>query len=329
MKRKIFKAISLILSVLCCLSLFACGGNGENGKNPDDKPTKDSLSYNLTANQMDAVFDLSFDLVDVAVVDRYEADYLISCVSGLQDLTVIDVNGIEFSKENFCFITRKNSNLDEYINAAMYNIQEFPIDVNFSNNKTGVMHYDMDLYKIAELCGLQNLVLSIPDPEVYLTDTPTGEWQTVCQRGMFNIGWTLPPDSKGFNRLDSLVYRHDNGHSDGVEINILKTVATAMGFFTESGDYYVQPIEWKDIETKLNDGTVDVIMGAIVDTPALREKFDVTSPHMQNSYCLVVRKQDAEKYSSLTELKNARFCAASGSEGESLIKGYLTDILLK
>lgn len=328
MKQKFFKAFALILSLLSCLGLFACGGNQGSNNDLPDTPNTPSLSYYLSDNQVDAVFDLSFNLCDVAVVDRYEADYLTSCVAGLENLSIIEVNGINFEKENFCFITRKNTNFADYINAAMYKIQQETIDVNFSNNKTGQMRYDMDLYKIAELAGLQNLILTIPDPEVYLTDTPSGEFELIKQKGMFMIGWTCPPDSKGFNRLDSLVNRHDNGHSDGVEMNILKTVAVAMGFYTESGDTFVKPIEWENVETALNSGVVDVIMGAMVDSPALREKFDVTYPHMQNSYCLVVRKEDAQKYSSLSALKTAKFCAAEGSEGESLIKGYLTDILL-
>ena len=319
MKNKFFKGLSVLLSLTCCLALFSCKDN--------PSPSEQSISYNLTDNQYDAVFDVAFNVSDVAVVDRYEADYLINCVAGCENLTVIDVDGISFAQEKFCFITRKNTNFDEYINAAMYKIQEQTIDVNFSNNKTGSMRYDMDLYKIGKIDGVQDLILTINEPSVSLSDTPTGEFERIKNNGMFLIGWTLPPDSKGFNRLDSLLYRHDNGHSDGTEMNILKGVASAMGFDTESGDYYVRPIEWNNVEEDLNSGVVDVIMGAIVDTPTLREKFDVTFPHMQNSYCLVVRKEDADKYTSLSSLKSAKFCAASGSEGETLIKGYLTEIL--
>ncbi len=321
MNKTLCKILSFILCIFCLTNLFAC-------KSEEKKPIKTKLDCLLSNNQVEALANVAYSLADVALVDRYEADYVISSFTDMDTLTVIDIEGISFAKEQFCFITKKGSNFADYINAALYYIQENSIDVNFSNNKTGQLYYNMDLYKIADLFGLSNMVLTIPEPSATLYDTPSGAYEDIVNRKMFKIGWTCPPDSKGLNRLDSLIFRHDNAHTDGAEMDILKSVATAMGFYTESGDTFVLPIEWDNVEQSLNNGTIDVVAGAICDTAEIREKFSVTYPHMENSYVLVVRKTDINKFSSLDSLKSAKFSTAKGSEGESLINGFLKEILL-
>ena len=79
-------------------------------------------------------------------------------------------------------------------------------------------------------------------------------------------------------------------------------------------------INWDTKETELKAKNIDVIWNGLTVTEERRENMDFSTSYLVNRQCVVVHKDDAEKYKTAESLKDALISAEKGSAGETAIK---------
>ena len=79
-------------------------------------------------------------------------------------------------------------------------------------------------------------------------------------------------------------------------------------------------INWATKETELKAKNIDVIWNGLTVTEERRENMDFSTSYLINRQCVVIHKDDAEKYTSAESLKDALVSAEKGSAGETAIK---------
>ena len=69
----------------------------------------------------------------------------------------------------------------------------------------------------------------------------------------------------------------------------------------------------------LESKDIDCVWNGMTITDAIEAAADCTAPYMYNTQVAVIKKADAEKYKTLTNLQGASIAAEGGSAGESVI----------
>jgi len=109
-------------------------------------------------------------------------------------------------------------------------------------------------------------------------------------------------------------YKDENGEWIGFDADYARAVCAKLGVTAEfkeiEWDYKLMALESKDIDCVWNGMTI---------TDAIEAAADCTVPYMYNTQVAVIKKADAEKYKTLTDLQGASIAAEGGSAGESVI----------
>ncbi len=136
-------------------------------------------------------------------------------------------------------------------------------------------------------------------------DTVASDLQYVKDKGELVIGYTeFPP----------LNYFDDKGNFIGFETEFAKAVCKELGVEPK-----FQLIKWAAKETELNSKNIDCIWnGMTIDDDRLAA-FSITTPYMANKQVLVVRAENADKYTTAEALAGAAVVAEQGSAGEGVI----------
>jgi ABC-type amino acid transport substrate-binding protein len=89
----------------------------------------------------------------------------------------------------------------------------------------------------------------------------------------------------------------DTGEMVGYEIDLMHAIAEAGGF-----DIRWKSVEWKGIFGALEARDIDAIISAATITEERRKTFDFSNPYYTISQRLVVRRQDADSVSAISDL---------------------------
>lgn len=323
MKKFLTLICAFVLSLTACAGLFACGGEGDNGDKPTPPAAQTSLNLYETISQSESLVAVKAGEADIALVDAFVAgNYLRT--TDYADFAILEVPGISFEKEQFCMLTKKDTNLDDYINAALYEVQENKVDVYLGRGDFDQV--DMDLVSLANFFGISNLVLDIPEPTYTLDELNIDDIET-SEVGKLKVGYSINPDTKSAFQLESLVAYSHFGCYIGTELYYWRAVAKALDITLDGGDdKYISNIAWGDRARALNNGEVDIIIGAM--TPDNADKFDVSVPYIESSFVMVVNKADLSKYTNTDSLKSAKFAADRDGESKILVENYLKTAIL-
>ncbi len=145
------------------------------------------------------------------------------------------------------------------------------------------------------------------------TDTATAdnassasELDQIKANGKLVIGYTV---------YKPMNYTDDNGEFVGFDTEYAKLVCDELGVTAE----FVE-INWDTKEVDLNSGAIDCIWNGFTITPEREEQLDFTKPYLRNKQVVVIRKDDAAKYTDINSLANGTLTAEKGSAGETAIK---------
>lgn len=111
-----------------------------------------------------------------------------------------------------------------------------------------------------------------------------------------------------------------NGEWTGFETEFAREVGKILGM-----EVKFQIIEWSQKYNELNSGAIDCIWNGFTanssDNGIKRsELVDFSYGYMSNQQCIVVRKDNLAKYTSIDSLKGKEACAEGGSAGASFAK---------
>ena len=135
----------------------------------------------------------------------------------------------------------------------------------------------------------------------------SGDWAYIQAKGELVIGIT---------NYEPMDYQDENDNWIGFDADYARAVCEKLGVKAK-----FQEINWNYKLVDLKSKNIDCIWNGMTINSSIEAEADCTVPYMQNTQVAVVKKTNADKYTSLESLKNATVAAEKGSAGESVIKG--------
>ena len=285
------KVITLIIAALMCLTaLCACSKT--------DSKLNFGKEFVPAGSQLDVLVQLNAKSVDVGIMDSIMAKYYTSQDSKYASaLTVID--GVKLTTEQygianaealFGFVSgiaaRKGSALIYYINNALVEL-----------SKDGALKTLADKFGIAsDLCIDESYTAAEP--------TDTSDWDYIKQNGKLIIGYTL---------FAPIAYE-DGSNLTCFDVELARLVCAKLGIEPE---FVI--INWDTKENSLKGKSIDCIWNGLTIDDDRKAAMEISIPYLNNNQVAVIRKEDAGKYKSTADMKDAIIAAESGSAGEACV----------
>lgn len=135
----------------------------------------------------------------------------------------------------------------------------------------------------------------------------SADWDEIAKKGEMTIGITY---------FQPMNYKDDNGELTGFETEFAQAVCAELGVKAK-----FQEIDWDSKEMELSSKSIDCIWNGLTITDERKQNMDITTPYMENKQVMVVKAENAEKFTSADALKGASVVAEQGSAGEEVAKG--------
>ncbi len=119
----------------------------------------------------------------------------------------------------------------------------------------------------------------------------------------------------GYTEFAPMNYKDDNGELIGFETEFAKAVCAELGVEPQ-----FQLIDWGAKETELKSKTIDCIWNGMTITPDRIEEMEISTAYMANKQVLLVKAENADKYTTAEALSGANIVAEIESAGETVAK---------
>ncbi len=132
------------------------------------------------------------------------------------------------------------------------------------------------------------------------------DWAYIEDKGTLKIGVTI---------FKPMNYTDEDGNWTGFETEFAQKVSEKLGVKAE-----FVTIEWSKKVIELQSKSIDCIWNGMTVTEELKGQIDMSDSYMNNWQVAVIRKADAEKYTTLESMDGAKTVAESKSAGEKAIQ---------
>lgn len=119
----------------------------------------------------------------------------------------------------------------------------------------------------------------------------------------------------GYTEFAPMNYIDDNGNFVGFETEFAKAICKELGVEAK-----FQLIDWSAKETELNGKTIDCIWNGMTITPERLENMSISTPYMANKQVVIVKAENADKYTKAEDFAGANVVAEIESAGEEVAK---------
>lgn len=133
-----------------------------------------------------------------------------------------------------------------------------------------------------------------------------GDWDYIAQKGTFIAGITL---------FEPMNYYDENGELTGFETEFTKAVCEKLGV-----EAVFQEIEWEQKELELNSKNIDAIWNGLTVTEERKENMAFSTSYVRNKQVVVIKADNADKYTDIASMAGASCAAESGSAGQTAIE---------
>ncbi len=272
------KIISLTLALIMCIFVFASCGKEE---------LQFGKEYRALDGQMDVLLQLNAGSIDVGVMDSIMAGYYMNQDTKYSNSLMV-VEGLELSTEQYGIAARKGSGLIKKINSALIELA-----------KEGIVDTLADKYGIkSELCIDKNATVA------ELTDAEKQDWDYIVAQDKFIVGYTI---------FAPIAYE-ENGELIGFDIELAKAVADKLDLTVE-----FKEIDWNSKEALLSGKSIDCIWNGMTITEERLANMEISIPYLNNKQVAVIRIADKDKYTTKESMSKAIVAAEAGSAGESCV----------
>lgn len=294
MKKLLTSLVASLLALIACFSMTACGG----------------VNFTASKDQISALTEVKAGTADVAVIDSVMANYYMG-LTEWNKLQLVEGEEFTFDTEDYAIGFRKIANdtsTKDWIDYALYLVQQ-----------------DGTITTIAKTYHLENVLKAIPE-KAKPADPVAGTdfYDKVIADKTFTIGIT--------EFAPMAIQSHDPGTNGykGFDCEVAKFVADklneVLGLTGENKiSYMPKVITWSEKENELNAGNIDCIWNGFTVTEERKANICFSEPYMINSQSLVIRKTDAETFTTYASMKSAKFIAESGSAGETTVKNVISE----
>ena len=127
----------------------------------------------------------------------------------------------------------------------------------------------------------------------------------------------------GVTIFEPMNYKNADGEWTGFDTEFAKLVGEKLGMEVE-----FELIEWKAKYSELEAGTISCIWNGFTansedEGKPRRDYVDFSNSYMINRQCVVIKKENADKYTTLESLSGKKAAAEKGSAGETAAKGVI------
>ena len=272
----------LLIVVLCVATVLTAVACTSSELNFGKKLVK-------TGAMIDILTELTSKTADVGIMDSIMANYYLTInPTYAAELQLID--GLVLAEEEYGIAARKNAKSTIYkVNNALVELK-----------KTG------ELDEIARVYGLQSELLVNADTAIGSEPTDS-DWSNILSRGKIKIGYTV---------FAPIAYTDTDNVFKGFDIDLAKAVGEYYGIEVE----FVE-IQWDSKTMELESGNIDLIWNGMTITDEIKAACEISIPYLRNSQVAVIRKADADKYTSDTStMSDAVIAAESGSAGQAVVE---------
>ena len=119
----------------------------------------------------------------------------------------------------------------------------------------------------------------------------------------------------GITDFAPMDYKDDNGEWIGFDADLAKKAADALGVKVQ----FVE-IDWDNKVLELNNKSIDVVWNGMTLTDEVKNSMSCSNAYLNNAQVVVVKAEDAEKYSTEESLSDLKFAVEAGSAGEAAAK---------
>lgn len=134
--------------------------------------------------------------------------------------------------------------------------------------------------------------------------TTVADWEDIQKKGEMTIGITY---------FQPMNYKDENGELTGFETEFAQAVCSELGVKAK-----FQEINWDSKEVELQAKTIDCIWNGMTITDDRKATMGISVPYMENKQVMVVKKDNAEKYSTAEGVKGALVIAEKESAGQEV-----------
>lgn len=101
----------------------------------------------------------------------------------------------------------------------------------------------------------------------------------------------------------------------GFDVALAKKIAEEM-----DKELVIKDMDFNSLLNELNNGTVDFVAAGLSPDEERKKQVDFSDPYYFGEQCCIIRKEDAEKYTSLESFKDQQIAAQTGSIQEGIAK---------
>ncbi len=119
----------------------------------------------------------------------------------------------------------------------------------------------------------------------------------------------------GYTEFAPMNYIDAKGEFVGFETEFAKAICEELGVKAK-----FQLIDWSAKETELKGKTIDCIWNGMTITPERLDAMSISTPYMANKQVVIVKKENADKYTKAEDFDGANVVAEIESAGEEVAK---------
>ncbi|HNZ77935.1 MAG TPA: transporter substrate-binding domain-containing protein [Bacilli bacterium] len=255
---------------------------------------KNSLAFGkelVKSNTMtDILTELNAKTSDVGIMDSIMANYYINQDSSLSSKLMI-IDDLVLAEEEYGVAARKEG---KYTAAII-------------SNTLASLAKDGSVTTIASKYGLTSEVCIDEDYNVDLnTITGKEDWDYIVNKGVVVIGYTV---------FAPMAYE-ENKTLIGFDIELAQATFAKLGL-----SVVFQIINWDTKEFELNSKNIDIIWNGLTINAERQENMSISIPYLNNRQIAVIRKEDASKYRTTSDMKSAIIAVESGSAAQDIVAG--------
>lgn len=116
----------------------------------------------------------------------------------------------------------------------------------------------------------------------------------------------------------------DHGELIGFDLDLIRAMAKTQGYEVE-----VRPLPFDGVIPALMTDNIDLIISGFTITPERAQKVDFSDPYYRCGLTFLVRKEDADKFNTLEDLKDEELCLQLGTSGSVFVQKQLPNAKVK
>lgn len=101
----------------------------------------------------------------------------------------------------------------------------------------------------------------------------------------------------------------------GFDVALARKIAEEMG-----KELVIKDMDFNSLLNELDNGTVDLVAAGLSPSEERKKQVDFSDPYYSGEQCCIIRKEDADKYTSLESFKGQQIAAQTGSIQEGIAK---------